>query len=263
MKLKIIVITLCLSVSATAASQSATAINQKDPQGRKQGHWIKRNADENIIYDGFFVNDHPVGEFKRYDENGRLKSFLTYSNDGNEALVVMYHPNGFIASRGIYINQKKEGKWQFFSEYSEGYLIAEEQYTGNIRNGPSLKFYPDSTIAERITYVNDIKQGEWIKYYPDGNICLKSSYRNDKVEGRFEAWFDNSQIQFSGQYRNNARDGVWYIYNKDGTIKYQLEYIDGVAQNRQMYIDESDYIDSLEQNQGKIADPEKTGIIIK
>ena len=35
----------------------------------------------------------------------------------------------------------------------------------------------------------------------------------------------------------------------------------GVTKDRQMDIDESDFLDSLEKNKGKIADPEKTGVI--
>jgi len=44
------------------------------------------------------------------------------------------------------------------SAYTDGYLISEENYSKNLKNGMSVKFYPDSTIAEKLTYLNDIKQ---------------------------------------------------------------------------------------------------------
>jgi antitoxin component YwqK of YwqJK toxin-antitoxin module len=177
------------------------------------------------------------------------------------AITTIYHPNGYISSAGTFVNQMKEGKWQFFSVFTKGYLICEENYTSNLKNGQTVKFYPDSTIAERITYINDIKQGEWIQYYPNGAISLKSSYKNNKVEGKFEVWFEDGKIEFSGQYKDDARDGLWYIYKKDGTLKYKIEYLAGLTNDRQMDIDESDYLDSLERNKGRIADPEKTGVI--
>ena len=37
--------------------------------------------------------------------------------------------------------------------------------------------------------------------------------------------------------------------------------IAGITKDRQMDIDESDFLDSLENNKGKIADPEKTGVV--
>ncbi|HUX55416.1 MAG TPA: toxin-antitoxin system YwqK family antitoxin [Bacteroidales bacterium] len=261
MTLKIITISSFLAFSAIAVCQTETEINITDQQGLKQGHWIKKYPDKSILYDGFFKNDHPVGEFKRYYKNSTLKSFLIFGDDGTEAVATIYHPNGYISSKGNYINQMKEGKWQFFSSIHNGYLISEEFYSGNIRNGLSLKFYPDSTVAERVTYANGIKQGEWIQYFPNGTICLKSKYMNGKVNGKFEVWFENGNIEFSGQYKEDARDGVWLIYNNDGTIKYKIKYLSGVTTDRQPDIDVSNYLDSLERNKGKIVDPEKTGVI--
>jgi len=260
MYLKIIIITSLLAISALARCQTEKVINNTDRQGRKQGHWIKKYPNETVLYDGFFKDDHPVGEFKRYDENNNLKSLLIYSNDGSEAIANIYHLNGYISSQGKYINQKKEGIWKFFSSYFEGYLISEEHYSGNLRNGQSLKFYRDSTIAEKINYVNNIKQGEWIQYYPGGAICLKSKYLDDKINGKFEVWFENGQIEISGYYYNNIKDGHWLIYNKAGNLKYKMEYVKGVTKDKQMEIDEYNYLDSLERNKGKIVDPEISGI---
>ena len=261
MNLKIIIIASCLVISASATSQTVSEINKSDQKGKRQGHWIKKYPNENVMYDGFFKDDHPVGEFRRYYEDKTLKSILLYSADGKEAFATIYHPNGYIYAKGKYVDQMKEGKWQFFSAITADYLISEEHYSGNIRNGPSVKFYPDSTIAESLTYINDIRQGEWIKYYPDGAICLKSNYLNGKLNGKFEVWYQNGMIEFSGQYKDDARDGSWLIYKNDGTIKYKIKYLEGVTNDRQMDIDESDYLDSLEINKGKIADPEKAGVI--
>jgi antitoxin component YwqK of YwqJK toxin-antitoxin module len=261
MNLKTLTITCLLAISAIAAGQAETEINKTDPQGRKQGHWIKKYNNEIVMYDGFFKDDHPVGEFRRYYENSTIKSVLIYNVNGTEAEATIYHPNGKVASIGKYVNQKKEGKWQFFSAYVNDYLISEERYSGNMKNGPSFKFYPDSTVAEKVNYVNDLKQGEWIQYYPNGAVCMKSNYLNSKINGKFEVWFENGKIEFSGQYKDDTRDGLWYIYKNDGNLKYKLEYVGGDTLDRQMDIDESELLDSIEKNKGNIDDPEKTGII--
>jgi antitoxin component YwqK of YwqJK toxin-antitoxin module len=261
MNLKIILIASFLVISAGVNCQTDNKINITDQKGLKQGRWIKKYPNQNVMYDGFFVDDHPVGEFKRYFEDNKLSSVLVYSKDGKEANATIFHPNGYIASRGLYINQLKEGKWQFFSAIFNGYLLSEEFYIKNIRNGPSLKFYPDSTVAEKVFYINDVKHGEWTQYYPDGTLCLKSNYLNGKVNGKFESWYENGAIQFSGQYKNDLKNGPWLIFNDKGSVKYKIDYKDGITKDRRMAIDESDYLDSLETNKGKIADPEKSGII--
>jgi antitoxin component YwqK of YwqJK toxin-antitoxin module len=261
MNLRVFIIFSLLAISTIATCQTETEINRTDQQGKKQGHWIKKYPDGTVMYDGFFKDDHPAGEFRRYYENSILKSLLVYTADGIRAEATIFHPNGNISSKGVYINQKKEGKWQFFSEITKGYLISEEYYSGNARNGISMKFYPDSTIAEKVTYINNLKQGEWIQYYPNGVICVKSNYLNGLINGKYEVWFETGSIQFSGQYKNNVRDGLWNIYTRDGSLKYKLTYSDGVTKDRQMDIDESDYLDLLEKNGGKFADPEKTGVL--
>jgi antitoxin component YwqK of YwqJK toxin-antitoxin module len=260
MNLKVLVILFLVSVSVNAMPQTDTTLNITDQQGLKQGHWIKKYPNKKIMYDGFFKDNHPVGEFKRYYDDGALQSLLIFSNDGREAQAIMYHPNGNVSSKGKYVDQLKEGKWQFYSSVIDGYLICEEYYSKNMKNGPSIKLYPDSTIAEKVNYVNDLKQGEWIQYYPNGIICQKSHFKNGKATGEFKVWFNNGKVEVTGQYKNDKRDGNWFIYNDDGSLKYKLHYKDGLTSDKQMELDESEYLDSLERNKGKIADPEKSGI---
>jgi antitoxin component YwqK of YwqJK toxin-antitoxin module len=261
MKLKTILIACLLAISLCASSQNETTINKTDTRGKKQGPWIKKYPDEIIMYDGYFKDDHPVGEFKRYFENQSLKSILIYSDDGRKSVATFYHPNGNVSIKGTYLDQMKDGKWQFFSAFTNGFMICEEYYSENLRNGPSRKFYPDSTVAEKLNYINNIKQGEWTQYYPSGVISMKSNYKDGKINGKFEVWYENGTLEFSGQYKDDNRDGLWTIYKNDGTVKYQLEYLAGITNDRHMDIDESDFLDSLEKNKGKIADPENTGLI--
>jgi antitoxin component YwqK of YwqJK toxin-antitoxin module len=258
---KILTILIILTVTETAMAQNIPDLNKTDQMGQKQGAWVKTYPNGNIMYEGFFVDDHPVGEFRRYNDDKTLKALLTYSDDWKEAQVVNYYPNGNIAAKGTYINQQKDGKWQFYSASPENHLISEEYYSGNIRHGTSVRFYPNGTVAEKVIYSNDRKNGEWIKYHLNGSVSLRSSYANGKVHGKFEVWYDDGKIEFSGQYKNDRRDGLWLIYNSDGNVRYRMKYKDGVTNDRQMDIDMSNYLDSLDNNKESIADPEKTGNI--
>lgn len=261
MNLKVFTITSLLAISIMASSQTPPELNKYDQLGRKQGHWIKKNPNGTIQYEGTFLDDHPVGEFKRYYDDKTVKSVMIFSKDGKEAEAVIYHPNGFIASRGKYINQAREGKWEFFSATINGYLISDEEYLNNQRNGLSQKFFQDSTLAEKVTYRNDRKEGEWIQYYPNGTIFLKSYYSEGVLNGTFDVWFENGKPEFSGAYKNNLREGIWLIYNEDGTLKYKLNYVSGVTNDKRMEDDGTKLLDSLEKNKGNIPDPEKTGVL--
>ncbi len=261
MNIKTLIMALMLIAPVTAICQGGNEINRLDQQGKKQGKWIKKYPGGLVMYEGVFKDDHPVGEFKRYYESSVLKSLMVYSPDGNTAVVQIYHPNGFKASMGKYIKQKKEGKWKFYSQFTNGCLVSEETYSENLRNGLSVKFYNDSTVAEKVNYVKDIKQGEWTRYFSGGKLSLKANYINGKLNGSFQVWFENGKAEFVGQYKDDVRDGEWHIYKNDGSLRYKQVYRDGLATDSRMDIDATRYVDSLEINAGKIEDPEKTGII--
>jgi len=261
MKPKALILVLFLVIPLCGHSQLPSDINKTDKQNRKQGKWVKRYPQGTIMYEGIFNDNHPVGEFKRFYENSVLKSLLIYSADGTEADATIYHSNGFISSKGKYKNQKKEGLWRFYSYNIKDYRICEETYSANRRNGLSLKFFTDSTLAESVMYKNDLKQGEWIQYYPSGKVCMKSGFLNDKVSGKYQVWYENGKPEITGQYKDDVRDGIWMIYNNAGGLKYKLDYKDGIQTETLYDIDVSEYLDSLERNKGNFADPEKTGII--
>jgi antitoxin component YwqK of YwqJK toxin-antitoxin module len=253
MRSKIIAIISLLAVSALASSQNLT-----DQQGNKQGPWVKKYQNGNTQYEGTFRDNHPVGEFKRYYANKTILSLLIYSTDGTEVDATLYYPNGFIASKGKYINQLKTGQWDFYSASENGYLICRENYSKNLINGLSVKYYHDGTAAEKINYVNGVKEGEWTQYHEDGKLLLKANYNKNMLNGKYEVWYSDGKLQISGAYKNNEREGAWRFFKKTGTERYVLNYIDGVTKDLQADIDASNLIDSLELNKGKIPDPERT-----
>jgi len=250
-----------LLISPQSIPQEAGVLNRTDNSGMKQGHWIKKYPDGSIMYDGFFRNDKPEGEFKRFYEDQTLKSVLVFYHAGTEADATLYYQNGLVASTGKYVNQLKEGVWKFFSFSNDGVLIADEIYKKDKKNGPSRKFYSDGTVAEVINYTNGARNGEWTKYYPDGSIYFRTGCVSGKLDGIFEAYFENGKTEISGQYRNDLREGRWIIYNENGSPRFNIEYSLGIPKNRTFEIYQSDYIDSLEKNMLKIPDPEKTGEI--
>jgi len=261
MKQNIIIIFIVFLMPLVVKAQSPDTINRTDVKGNKQGYWIKRYPGGNIQYEGYFLDNQPAGTFKRYYENDTIQSILFYSKNREEADAIFFHRNGFIASTGKYISRKKEGKWSFYSSVIEGYLVLEENYRNNLRQGLSVKYYPDKTVAEEIWYKDNTRHGDWLQYYPGGEILLKANYVNGILEGPFEIRYKNGMIHYKGLYKNDRREGTWYVYNPDGTLKNEIKYIAGMAVNPEIYLKENAYLDSLETAGKKLSDPEKTGTL--
>ena len=253
MNFRLYKILFAIIIPIAVAGQPVADINQTDQSGKKQGRWIRNYPNNVVMYDGIFKDDYPEGEFKRFYETGILQSVLIYSNQGTTADAKIHHPNGFIAAEGKYVNQQKEGLWQFYSGVENGYLVNKESYSKNLRNGESLKLYSDGTIAELMNYKNDTASGELIKYYLNGNVSLKTTM----INGKFEAWFEDGQMQLSGEYKQNRKEGKWLIYEKDGSLRYEINYVNGMTSDRQMDIDIDEYLEMLEQNEVQVSDSEE------
>lgn len=261
MRHRSIILILIAGLSFSSTAQVNDTINITDIKGLKQGHWIKKDRNGQIQYDGYFKDDIPTGTFKRFYNNGKLQSLLTFSSDGKSADAEFYHPNGLMSSKGRYINQLKEGKWQFFSSVFEDYLISEDEYKNNRKNGLSVKYFPNKVPSEKLTYVNDVRTGEWLQYYSSGKIFIRATFADNKLQGKYSVYFENGKPEYLGQYKDDARDGTWLKYNKEGNVITKINYIKGLATDPELYRKESKYLDSLERNKSKIADPEKTGTI--
>jgi antitoxin component YwqK of YwqJK toxin-antitoxin module len=253
-----IILTLLLAVPLVLQAQNAT-----DESGKKQGPWIKKYPNGNTMYEGTFKNDKPVGIFKRYSEEGILQSELNYSATEDKAYAVFYHPDGKKAGEGLYVSHKKEGLWKFYAAAGEGYLISEEYFLADIRNGVTQRYYPDGSIAEKIVFSNGIKTGQWIQYYPDGKLCLRAEYMEGKLDGPFTFWYPNGKIQFEGKYINDIREGDWMVFNEDGTLKQVMEYREGRLTDPSYAEKETKFLDDLEKNKGKIKIPDISGNILQ
>lgn len=237
-------------------------INQSDMDGRKQGRWLKKHPNGKTLYEGFFENDRPVGEFKRYNEKGHLTSVQIYNINNDTVLCQFFHTNKFKSAEGIYIGRKKTGVWNFYSRHIEDHLLLSENYENDIKEGPSTKYHWDGKVAEELIYKSDKKDGVWKQYFSDGVICIHSQYKEGRLNGKFNSYHLDGKPEIDGQYKNDIREGKWLFYNRDGSLKREIIYHKGIAENRAELIkEETEYLDRLERESGKIQDPEKTGFI--
>ena len=258
MKARYITAVLILLIPCYIQSQNMT-----DAAGKKQGPWVKRYPDGKIMYEGTFRDDNPVGLFKRYYEDGTPQSELNYNNKTGEAAAVFFYRDSTKAAEGIYVAHRKEGLWKFYSESNPSYLICEENYHNDLRHGIALKYYPDSTLAEKVTWDSGNRTGEWLQYYPDGTVCLRAEYLEGKLNGPFSFYHPDGKLQYEGKYKNDFRYGDWMVFNEDGSLKQILEYRDGKLVNPDQAEKETRFLDELEKNKGKIAIPDITGGVIK
>lgn len=245
---------LYFSAVTVVIAQNPETINQVDQDGLKQGYWEKHYPNGAIQYTGSFINNKPVGQFKRYTKESVLKVIMTYRENSNKVYSKFYYPNKTIHSEGIYKEKLKDSIWNYYS--IDGFKINEVAYLNDKKHGAERKFYESGNLSEVSEWTNGINNGLTIRYYESGNVMMRILYSNGVLNGEYNVFDSNEKIAIQGQYKNNKRNGKWIYYKKNGHVESEINYINGIADNQEE-LDrlEREQLELLEENKGKIQIP--------
>ncbi|MEI6454814.1 MAG: hypothetical protein WCO93_00875 [bacterium] len=193
------------------------SINQTDSKGRMQGKWIKYDSTGNKAYEGQFRDGVPLGEFRYFYADGKLRTITQYADNGKRANTVSFFRNGMKMAAGRYLNEKKDSVW-FFYNRPDGALLLEETYKNGLRSGVARTYYPQGGIAGIVQWKEGYKDGVWEEYYSGGNIKLHGTFTMNDKTGPFQGFYESGSLLVMGQYQEGHQDGVWTFFNEDGTI---------------------------------------------
>jgi antitoxin component YwqK of YwqJK toxin-antitoxin module len=121
-----------------------------DGTGKKQGYWKKKDEKTgNLLYEGEFKDNKPIGVFKHYYPGDTAKRAVTYYKDGGKiAYTSLYHQRtGKIMAKGKYINELKDSVWNFYDE--AGVLISKDVYKLGKKDGKCLVFFAGWQLSRR------------------------------------------------------------------------------------------------------------------
>ncbi len=190
---KILVI-VCIGWLIPQMAHAQETLNQMDDNGRKTGIWKGYHADGSLRYEGRFANDRPQGVFSYYDEAGRIKATNRFDPAGRKAYHQAFDSTGFKLAEGVYLNQKKDSIWTYYSPQDSA-VIARETYQNDIKHGLSVTYYPQNgQPAEELHYENGKLNGPWIKYFEDGTLMTQGFYEHNKLHGPYTTYHPNGRI---------------------------------------------------------------------
>jgi antitoxin component YwqK of YwqJK toxin-antitoxin module len=209
-------------------------INKVDSKGRRQGFWKVYDGDGNLKFTGEFHDGRPMGEFRYFYPNGRLKAVVINQDSGRIARTTNYYVNGNVMATGKYLDQKKDSTWLYFTE-EESAPASEEIYRSGIKDGIWKIFYPDGKTAEEITYLNDKKEGPWVQYFTDGTVKMKTTYIADKLEGMYVVYHLNGKVEVSGSYLHDTKHGTWVHLTDIEELERREEYEHGKLVHQEIF----------------------------
>ena len=207
----------------------------------------------NIKMEGYFENGNPVGEIKRYHENGVLQGIQRFAADGSSKAEI-YAGDGTLSAKGNYQGHQKVGLWHYYA--SSGYTFMMENYVKGVRQGEALVFSADSVVLERMFFVDGLLNGERISYYPYGNVMTKYTYEMGVLNGLYQFFFESGSLGEEGMFVNGKKDGVWKVYDVESPEVQEIIYVEGEIENKsEVNAKLQEKLDSYDVDP-KILDPE-------
>lgn len=245
---------LCFHCPAVWAQQPAR--NVTDSRGQKQGRWVKTSSDGTLVYEGSFSNNQPVGQWKRYHPDGKLKAELDFGTQGGDTCrATLYSEEGVLLAKGLYCRQKKEGLWLNYNEI--GQLTRKQQYRQGLSEGIGETLGEGGRLLEQTDWKNGRLNGLSKEYDLDGQLINQTSYKDDQLEGPVTYYHPSGQVRLQGTYVAGKRTGTWQSFSKTGVLTGTTVYHNGVADDNDAQVEkESRQLELMSKQKGRFDEPE-------
>jgi len=229
--------------------------NQRDAGGLKQGYWEAVDSNGKLVYSGYFKDDRPVGEMKRYFPTGGVRVIMNYDDTGTKVRSQFFWQSGELAAQGNYIDTQRDSVWLYYSNYTRA-LSQRVEFTAGKQNGKAQSFYPGGSVAEETIWKDGLKEGVWIQYFNNGQIKSTSVYINDKLEGAFATFYPGGKPEIEGAYRNGVPDGEWKRYDENGKLASTIKYTNGkIANYEELEAAQQEFFKKVMEQEGRIPEP--------
>ena len=247
-----LIIWMAILLIATAQGQTR---NRRDAAGRKQGYWEAVDHRGALVYSGYFTDDRPVGEMKRYYPTGGVRVAMHYTAKSDTVRARFFWQSGELAACGNYIETRRDSVWLYYSNRSKA-LSHRVVYANGKHHGKEQRFYPDGSVAEEIVWENDMKNGAWTQYFNNGQVKSSATYQSDLLEGAFTAFSPEGKKEIEGAYRRGIPDGEWKRYDEKGKLLATIRYADGKITNPdEVDAFEQEYFRKMIEQAGNIPEP--------
>ena len=240
------------AIGQNVGQEENSLLNYVDINGLKQGDWNKTYSNGVMEYETYFIDNKPVGDFKKYDKFGNLFAYLIHDTLTDFARAKFYHRSGKIISEGNYLGKNRDSTWNYYS--SNGILYLQESYKNGIKDGVCRRYTKEKVLIEESYWKDSVKDGSWKKFYSSGELMWESNFENGLLEGEAKSWYKNGKIYREGTFKNDLMEGPWFKYSDKGGVEKIYHYKGGFSLEAEE--ESNEVMKELHDNKGKFYGPE-------
>jgi antitoxin component YwqK of YwqJK toxin-antitoxin module len=154
------------------------------PKNGRTGIW-RFFHDNGLVKDEFNYIDGKInGNFKSFNELGKIKTEGSIKNDKIEGLYTSYYENGKISDQGIYVNGKKNGLFKKY--FQSGILQAEVNYKDDLIDGLVRKYFENGNLETEGNFTGDLANGVFKTYDQNGKLLSEVNFSNGNEQGEIK-----------------------------------------------------------------------------
>ncbi len=165
----------------------------------------------------------PDGYWITYYVNGKKKSEGNRKNFMLDSLWIFYAENGDTTETINYLENKKNGYYTKyytrFDSVKNNSIKSKELYLNDKRQGYSYYYYKNGKLKEKIKYKDNYKNGKGFEYDKNGKLIALDEYRYNNLVSRKAV---------NRTDRKGEKIGTWVDVYKDGKIKTEINFQDGM-----------------------------------
>jgi antitoxin component YwqK of YwqJK toxin-antitoxin module len=219
--------------------------------GKPEGYWKNYHKNGKLKIEGNRKNFQLDSLWKFYDEKGKITKSINYKEGKKNGVSTNYDTLQKIVSTENFVNDSKQGILRSF--YTSGKTKSVIPYEKGKPDGTAYEYSEDSLITAIIVYKggilqsfekinqrdpNNKKQGIWKEFYENLEVKKEMKFNDDSLDGYVKQYDKKGNLLSTKKFNNGkqilnapeiANVELYTELFKDGTLKYEGVYSDGVA----------------------------------
>ena len=140
-------------------------------------------------------------------------------------------------------------------------LLLEGSYLNGLKHGQFTYYFENGNVYRKESFLNGEHYGDLLEFDIDGISIYKKSFIDNGFI--YTSFYKNSKIKLFGQFADNYMEGKWVEYHKNGSIKSEKFYNNGILDSSKTknYVDRLMEDDALKIEQTNLISVEKRSSI--
>lgn len=218
-----------------ASGQLSTECTFLDNQ--RDGFWKWYDINGKVYSEGNYDLGNTDGIWKDYWENGQVSYQRSYLMGSTEGEIIRHHKNGQTDMTGPYLDDLRNGTFQYYDELGELQIIkyfSNGKLIGYSYNGPDGKpvpmiplvngsatitaYFKNGKKSVEYTMEKGMFEGKYMEYFSTGKLYEESFYKNDELDGDRKVYYPTGKLRYEEHYNDGYETGLSSTYAEDGKL---------------------------------------------